>query len=167
MQTDNYGRLILSEEEICDLYLSSPQRIQKFFLAKEIISLPEYILTDVPKIQSYEYVNCPLDEFDNQQQKNYYMPERYKDLDIAEYILGLCKTETELQRVGTELLMYQDRDMFDFLKYLKYLVDIMRNNNIVWGVGRGSSVASYVLFLLGVHKINSIYYDLSIDEFLK
>ena len=43
----------------------------------------------------------------------------------------------------------------------------MRKNNIVWGVGRGSSVASFVLFLIGVHKINSLYYDISIDEFLR
>jgi len=43
----------------------------------------------------------------------------------------------------------------------------MRRNNIVWGLGRGSSTASYVLYLLGVHKINSLYYDLSIEEFLK
>jgi DNA polymerase III alpha subunit len=57
--------------------------------------------------------------------------------------------------------------MFILLKYLKYLVDTMRENNIVWGVGRGSSVASFVLFLLEVHRINSLYYDLSIDEFLK
>ena len=57
--------------------------------------------------------------------------------------------------------------MFMLLKYLKYLVDTMRNNNIVWGVGRGSSVASFVLFLIGVHKINSLYYDLPIEEFLK
>jgi DNA polymerase III alpha subunit len=53
------------------------------------------------------------------------------------------------------------------LKYLKYLVDIMRDNNIVWGVGRGSSVSSFVLYLIGIHKINSLYYDLSIEEFLK
>jgi DNA polymerase III alpha subunit len=57
--------------------------------------------------------------------------------------------------------------MFILLKYLKYLVDTMRKNNVVWGVGRGSSVASFVLFLLEVHRINSLYYDLSIDEFLK
>jgi DNA polymerase III alpha subunit len=57
--------------------------------------------------------------------------------------------------------------MFVLLQYLKYLVDTMRKNNIIWGVGRGSSVASYVLYLIGIHRINSLYYDLSIDEFLK
>jgi DNA polymerase III alpha subunit len=88
-------------------------------------------------------------------------------MDIAKYVLELCQTDEELQRVGQELLLFQERDMFDLLKYLKYLVDTMRENNIVWGVGRGSSVSSYILFLIGIHRINSLYYDLSIDEFLK
>ena len=47
------------------------------------------------------------------------------------------------------------------------MVDIMRKNNVVWGVGRGLSVASYVLYLIGVHKIDSLYYDLDIEEFLR
>ena len=95
------------------------------------------------------------------------MPQEYKELDIAEYLLSLCQTDAELQRVGHELLEYQKLDFFDALRFLKYFVDIMRNNNIVWGVGRGSSVASYVLFLLGIHKIDSIKYNLSSDEFFK
>jgi len=88
-------------------------------------------------------------------------------MDIAEYVLGLCRADHELQRVGQELLLYQERNLFDLLRYLKYLVDTLRKNNVVWGVGRGSSVASYVLFLIGVHKIDSLYYNLDIEEFLK
>ena len=88
-------------------------------------------------------------------------------MDIARYVLDQCKTDAELQRVGQELLMYQDRNLFDLLRFMKYFVDQMRQNNVVWGVGRGSSTASYVLFLLGVHRIDSLFYDLSIDEFLK
>jgi DNA polymerase III alpha subunit len=64
-------------------------------------------------------------------------------------------------------LMFQERNLFNLLKYLKYLVDTMRNNKIIWGVGRGSSVASYVLYLLGVHRIDSMYYDLDPGEFLR
>jgi DNA polymerase-3 subunit alpha len=60
-----------------------------------------------------------------------------------------------------------ERDLFPLLRYLKYLVDTMRNNNVVWGVGRGSSVASFVLYKMGVHRINSLYYDLDPAEFLK
>ena len=95
------------------------------------------------------------------------MPQQYKDMDIAQFVLEQCQDDSELQRAGMELLLFQERDMFDLLKYLKYLVDTMRENNIVWGVGRGSSVSSFVLYLIGIHKINSLYYDLSIEEFLK
>ena len=95
------------------------------------------------------------------------MPVEYKDLDIAQWVLDQCTTEPELQRVGAELLLFQERELFPLLQYLKYFVDTMRSNNILWGLGRGSSVASYVLYLIGVHKINSIYYDLPIEEFLK
>ena len=57
--------------------------------------------------------------------------------------------------------------MYHLLRYMIYLVDFMRENNIVWGVGRGSSVASYVLYLIGVHRIDSIQYDLDWREFLR
>ena len=97
----------------------------------------------------------------------WHMPEEYKQLDIADYILGLCTTEAELQRCGEELLLYQERDLFNLLKYLKYLVDTMIENKIIWGVGRGSSVASYVLYKLGVHRINSMFYNLDVHEFLR
>ena len=43
----------------------------------------------------------------------------------------------------------------------------MRDNGVIWGVGRGSSVASYVLYLIGIHKVDSMYYDLPINEFLR
>jgi DNA polymerase III alpha subunit len=111
--------------------------------------------------------DVPVELFHWGQQQNWHMPESYKELDIAEHILGLCKTQPELQRCGEELLLYQERDLFNLLRYLKYFVDTMRANAVVWGLGRGSSVASYVLYLLGVHRINSMYYDLDIQEFLK
>ena len=95
------------------------------------------------------------------------MPDSYKELDISQWILDRCNGPAELQRAGEELILYQERNLFDLLKYLKYLVDVMRENNILWGVGRGSSVASYCLYLIGIHKINSIKYNLDIDEFLK
>jgi DNA polymerase-3 subunit alpha len=95
------------------------------------------------------------------------MPAEYQQLDIAQHVLSLCESEAELQRCGQELLMYQERDMFDVLRYLKYLVDVMSDNKIIWGVGRGSSVASFVLYKLGVHRIDSLYYNLDIGEFLR
>jgi DNA polymerase III alpha subunit len=95
------------------------------------------------------------------------MPKKYQQLDIAEHVLTLCKTDAELQRCGHELMLYQERGLFDLLRYLTYLVDIMRDNQVIWGVGRGSSVASYVLHIIGVHKVDSIKYKLPIEEFFK
>ena len=51
--------------------------------------------------------------------------------------------------------------------YLKYLVDTMTQNQVIWGVGRGSSVASYVLYKLEVHRIDSLHYNLDVTEFLR
>ena len=112
-------------------------------------------------------ISLSVDEYDMMNQRNWLMPEKYKQMDIAKHVIDLCKTTPEIQRAGQELLMFQERNLFDLLKYLKYLVDTMRANNIIWGVGRGSSVASYVLYLLGVHRIDSMYYDLDPREFLR
>ena len=108
-----------------------------------------------------------VEDFDRENQSQWLMPDEYKSLDIAEYVLSLCESEAALQRVGEELLLYQARDLFDLLRYLKFLVDIMAQNNLIWGVGRGSSVASYVLYLLKVHRIDSLHYNLDITEFLR
>lgn len=128
------------------------------------------ILDNVPSFIAYnEYVGDELsvEEFDHRNQSNWFMPDEYKQLDIARHVLDLCKTDAELQRVGAELLLFQERNLFDLLRYLKYLVDVMREHRLIWGVGRGSSLASYVLYLLGVHRIDSMFYDLDPQEFLR
>jgi|SRR6056300_211073 DNA polymerase III alpha subunit len=98
---------------------------------------------------------------------NWFMPNNYKEMDIKKYVLDLCKTQEELDRVNIELVEYEKRNLIMLLKQMKYIVDTLRKHNIVWGVGRGSSVASYVLHLLGVHKIDSIKYDIPLNEFFK
>jgi DNA polymerase III alpha subunit len=168
MRTDIYGQQIYNEMELCLLYLQDPNRTIKRALVESKIKFDEVLqLENAPELIQYNKLDMTVEQFDKQMQSNWLMPEKYKTMDIAQYILNQCQGEAELQRAGEELLLFQERDMFVLLRYLKYLVDTMRENNIVWGVGRGSSVASFVLFLLGIHRINSLYYDLSIDEFLK
>jgi len=166
MFTDKYGQIVYSEQDICDLYLSDPNKAFKTLLVNESIENKLY-LSNFPKCVKYIGENISQQEFDQIKQNTWLMPDTYKDLDIAKYVLEQCSNEAELQRAGQELLMYQERGMFPLLQYLKYFVDTMRQHNIVWGVGRGSSVASFVLYLIGIHKINSLYYDLPIEEFLK
>jgi DNA polymerase III alpha subunit len=168
MRNDSYGQQVLSENDLCNLYLQDPERIIHWALIEKEIKIDKDLgITNVPEFKLYQSPTGSMENFDNQKQNFWYMPEEYKNFDIAKFVLDQCKVEAEFQRAGEELLMFQERDMFMILRYLKYLVDTMRKYNIVWGVGRGSSVASYVLYLIGVHRINSLHYDLSIDEFLK
>ena len=168
MRNDLFGQQIVTENDVCNFYLSNPDKNIKVFLTEDFISLPaELELSSIPEVILYTEQKITEQEFDVAQQEKWFIPDEYKTMDIALYVLSKCKTEAELQRAGEELLLFQERGLFPLLQYLKYLVDTMRANNIIWGVGRGSSVASYVLFLLEVHRINSLYYDLSIDEFLK
>ena len=107
------------------------------------------------------------DLYDQNNRLDWFMPVEYKQFDIENYVLGICKTSQETERVNYELDLFKSHAMMDVLQFLKYMVDTLRKNNIVWGVGRGSSVASYVLYLLGVHKVDSIKYDLDPTEFLR
>jgi DNA polymerase III alpha subunit len=119
------------------------------------------------KLQKYIPLDVDQKTFDGVCQGEWFMPDEYKNLEIHSWLLQQCKTTEEHNRVTEELAAYGSRGMNNLLRYMKYLVDFMRENNIVWGVGRGSSVASYVLYLIGVHKINSIQYDLDWREFLR
>jgi hypothetical protein len=128
------------------------------------------LLNDIPALIKHNTSTGrteSIEEFDHRLQQTWHMPKQYQQLDIAQHILDLCTTDAELQRCGQELLLYQERNLFDLLRFLKYLVDVMIANNVIWGVGRGSSVASYVLYKLGVHRINSMFYELDAEEFLR
>jgi len=99
-------------------------------------------------------------------QTNWFIPQEYKDMDIEEFLVKQCPKEN-YNRLIQELELYRKNNMIPVLKTIKYIVDTLRSNKIVWGVGRGSSVASYVLFLIGAHKIDSVKYNLPIEEFFK
>ena len=125
----------------------------------------------LPELKQYIPIDVEQKDFDNALQSEWFMPDEYKDLNVFKYVLGKAETPCEeiphQERIWEELREYEARGMLDLLRYMIYLVDFMRENNIVWGVGRGSSVASYVLYLIGVHRIDSIQYDLDWREFLR
>lgn len=95
------------------------------------------------------------------------MPEQYQDLDLESYFAVRITTGEQIQRVMQELDLFQKNGLEPMLKFMIYMVDIMQENHIVWGVGRGSSVSSYLLFLIGLHSVDAIKYNLDIREFIK
>lgn len=137
----------------------------------DYISYLEFIeennLLDWPCPEPYLEINKSQKEYDSSLQSKWFVPDNINNFNIEEYLYSLCISSEEKDRVILELDLYKKYNMIPLLRFLKYLVDVMRENNILWGVGRGSSVASYCLYLLGVHKINSIKYELDIREFLK
>lgn len=170
MNYDQFGQCYVSESDLVDILYTNPNcELDQFIVIDPSTynNSVRQLKLDFPLLQAYHPITGSVEDFDQVNQNSWFMPDQYKSLDIAQWVLDQCRSDVELQRVGDELLKYQDRNLFDLLKYLKYLVDTLRENNIVWGVGRGSSVASYVLYLIGIHKIDSIYYDLDITEFLK
>lgn len=168
MRNDAYSRQLLSESDICDAFLRNPDITIKHGLVEQSICFSDALeLENIPTFLVTDNLTCTVGEFDEATSNTWFIPEEYRDMDIAKWVLDCCQSDTELQRVGEELLLFQERNMFPLLRYCKYLVDTMRTHNIVWGVGRGSSVASYILYLIGIHRVNSLHYDLSIDEFLK
>jgi DNA polymerase III alpha subunit len=119
------------------------------------------------KLQKYIPLDVDQKTFDGVCQSEWFMPDEYKNMDVYSYVEQKCNTHEEVQRIDEEFIAFDEKGLLDLLRYMVYLVDFMRENNIVWGVGRGSSVASYVLYLIGVHRINSIQYDLDWREFLR
>jgi len=171
MIQNKFGEMIFSESDLIDLIMQGRDSASlNNMIVDQTVNL-ENVATFLERVPVFINENLhhneTIDQFHKSCQQNWHMPDEYKTLDIAEYVLGLCKNEAELQRCGQELLLYQERDLFNLLRYLKYLIDTMTQHQLIWGVGRGSSVASYVLYKLGVHRIDSMFYELNIEEFLR
>ena len=177
MKTDELGIPRFTNRDLIDMIYSgniekchvvlceASDDIEKFNLAMEDQGLPT--------LQKYIPIDVDQKTFDGVCQSEWFMPDGYKDIKVESYLLGRLEERgcivngIEWIRVREEYAEFEDRNMIDLLRYMIYLVDFMRENNIVWGVGRGSSVASYVLYLIGVHKIDSLKYNLDWREFLR
>ena len=173
MEVNNYGQVVLSENEAIEaLYNNKIENFENIFLdnPEECTRFNKTVQRNADRLPALHELILPelsIEEFDKLNQQTWFMPEKYQDFEIVGYLLDKTTNEVEYQRVVTELELFIQHNMIDLLKYLKYLIDTLRENNVLWGVGRGSSVASYVLYLMGVHKVDSIKYNLDINEFLK
>ena len=115
-------------------------------------------------LSTLDYVNTIKDkEF----YENILIPDKYKNLNIENIILNKCTTIDELERAKAEIKLFKKYKLLNILKFIIFLIDKMRENKIVWGVGRGSSVASFVLYLIGLNKINPMRYHIDYTEFFR
>jgi DNA polymerase III alpha subunit len=171
MQTDSLGIPVYSKTDILDIiYQGKVDLLGNMLVDIDQSELDQFNLAaqeaGESPLRSYAPLSIDIRDFDQSLQSDWLMPDEYKQLDIEDYLVHVCPKEN-YQRLIEELQEYRSRNMLNLLRWLKYFVDTCRANNVLWGVGRGSSVASYTLYLIGVHKIDSLKYNLDWREFLR
>jgi DNA polymerase III alpha subunit len=170
MRLDKYSNPVFNEQDLFDsLYRGYQFSTSDTLLVETRSNNVQNLETQLgfKFLEPYE-THYEISDYDFACQSNWNMPDEYKTLDIEAWIWEQTPPwDPQHTRVLEELEAFKARNMIDLLKWLKYFVDTCRANNIVWGVGRGSSVASYILYLIGVHKIDSIKYNLEWQEFLR
>ena len=172
MIRNSYGQILIDSKDCIEL-LYNGYNLENVSVKQDadigLFNKYTYIMnTGGPVLENVIEANS-IEDFDKLNQTDWFMPDTYKDLDIVNYLMEKAKTQTHTihqLRTEAELTVYKERGLLDLLRFLVYLVQTMRDHNIVWGVGRGSSVASYVLYLIGIHKVDSIKYELNFNEFL-
>jgi DNA polymerase III alpha subunit len=171
MEINDYGAVFLTPEELFEnIYTNKIKNFKNVYLDQKTVdrfnAAKNTNKDNFEFLSTYTDPKLSIEEFDIVNQVDWFMPDEYKIMDIENFLVQNCPKEN-YDRLIEEIELFRQHNMTDLLRYLKYLVDTMRENKIVWGVGRGSSVASYCLYLIGVHKIDSIKYNLDIKEFLK
>lgn len=173
MQINEYGQVQISESEaFTALYSGKIENLNNLYL-DDVNAIAQYnaaISKNADRLSTLTpliAIQQSIESFDRANQNKWFMPEEYKNFDIVNWLFDQCATDEQKDRVEMEIMLFVQHGMYDLLCYLKYLVDTLRKNKVLWGAGRGSSVASYCLFLIGVHRVDSLKYELDIKEFLK
>ena len=168
-KTNDHGDVIFSEEDAIELIYTDPNfDISKLYfddVERYDKSLKELGI-DLPAIKTAPE-RSDLSSFDKMNCAQWHMPDKYYQINELQWLLDRCQNDEEKMRVQMEYDLFEKKKLIRVLQFLIYFVDTLRANNIVWGVGRGSSVSSYILYLIGVHKVDSLKYELDYKEFLR
>lgn len=104
---------------------------------------------DYMSINVLEYATVKLDEHRKQEM---YSENEYLD---------------RLERLAVEYKHFAKSKMVPVLRTLIYIINTFERDGVVWGPGRGSGVSSYLLYLLGVHDVDSVFFELELSDFIK
>lgn len=171
LTVNKYGQAILSSNNLRELLLQGKNISHLNVVRDEEIELFEKYQSDLLS-ESIVFLENPdelldFDDFHKKCADEWIFPKEYQIIDVYQWLIDKCISQTEINRVKEEYILYEERDLIMLLRLFIYLVDYMRKNDYVWGVGRGSSVSSFILYLIGIHRVNSILYELDINEFLR
>jgi DNA polymerase III alpha subunit len=168
---DAWGRVVFQGEDVAEL-------LMRGFDIGDLLISPDAIVDQYNQMcashnkDSHMVAPIATPALDPQadaaeRQTQWHIPAEYHDLDVRAMLRKRCQFPAETHRVTLEMDLFEAKGLLPVLRLMCFLVDRWRAAGVVWGVGRGSSVASYCLFLIGVHKIDSIHYDIDITEFLR
>lgn len=149
------GTIVLADAHEVEHYNSAPIYNGKYIFDTPIISdgdpsfdlMCEQVHTELQQVWRY--------------------PDIFEELDILDAVIDEDSTEEEIARLKMEYEYFLSIDAIPMIKYIMYILHTCVQENVVWGIGRGSSVSSYLLFKLGVHAVDSIKYDLDFSEFAR
>jgi len=94
-------------------------------------------------------------------------PAPWSTMSVLDHCIDRCTDDEQRIRVCDEYKLFDDRGMIPVLRHLIWMVHDMRSRGVLWGVGRGSSVSSYMLYLIGINRIDPMRFGLDVREFLK
>lgn len=161
MKEDGLIDLLLQGKPISHLLVEKTEDIEKYLEHQsELLKENTTFVTEVDERLSVE-------EFHKQRINDWMIPEMYKHIDVRTWLLSRCDTDVERGRIDEEFVLFEERGFIMLLRCFIYLVDVMREHGVIWGVGRGSSVNSYILYKIGVHRVDSLKYGLDIKDYLK
>jgi DNA polymerase III alpha subunit len=163
------GKITIEPQHLVD-YLDILDSVSVTHLTSSVKSYNKLISSD-QKISTKTCLNRIVNDWS--------IPDEFKKLDVCEFIHSLHNilyasrgwSEQELlqrnHRIDVELKMFEKYNLYPLLRALFFIINTFKSQNVVWGTGRGSSVSSYVLFLMEVHDVDSYEFQLQITDFLK
>lgn len=153
---------------------NEPQFLHALMCGIDVDKATDWISTDLRNLLTSAreknldlYNEIALDPSEQQRLDTWLIPQEFFHMDIESHIRSLARDQVDMERIEWELEQFRKRNLIPVLKTIYYLVHVMRKNRIVWGVGRGSSVSSLVLYLMGVHRIDPVKWNLDASEFFK
>jgi len=166
-----YGQAILSSDDLSELLLQGKNIGHLNVIRDNDIELYEKYQTNLLNLATV-FLDAPeevltFDDFHAERADEWIFPTEYQQIDVYAWLLNKCNTQEEIDRVKEEYELYKERDLIMLLRLFIFLVEYLRKNKFIWGVGRGSSVSSYILYLIGVHRVDSLKYRLDIKDYLK
>jgi DNA polymerase III alpha subunit len=161
LSSDNLRELLLQGKHISHLNVVHDDEIKLYEQYQDLLLKQKVTFLDAPD------ENLSFDDFHLQKANEWIFPEEFQQIDVYKFLIDKCKTQEEIDRVDEEYLLYKERDLIMLLRLFIFLVTYLREKKFIWGVGRGSSVSSYILYLIGVHRVNSLKYNFDIKDYLK